>query len=146
MRRSSAAGTISIPLITSTSTYTYDTSTQGARGRVYLGNVFEDPDLADRFGIDLEPDLEGEDPEGEDPEGEDPEGEDYGAHLGYRGGRSGLNGYVNMPTAMQARPRRQSWAAAARMAGDPDVFLSSPGAGALFIDTDGLRVQHGDDS
>ena len=134
MRRSSAAGTISIPLITSTSTY--DTSTQGARGRVYLGNVFEDPDLADRFGIDLEPDLEGE----------DPEGEDYGAHLGYRGGRSGLNGYVTMPTAMQARPRRQSWAAAARMAGDPDVFLSSPGAGALFIDTDGLRVQHGDDS
>lgn len=142
MRRSSGygAGSISIPLITSTSTY--DTSTQGSRG-IYLGNVYDDPDLLERFGLAEggEDDLEDED--------EDDEEEDYSRRVGYRPGRSGLDGYVTMPSAMLSQPRRQSRAAAARMTGDPSAFLSSPGAGgvgALFIDTDGLRVQHGDDS
>lgn len=97
-----------------------------------IGNVFENPELAERFGLEApeEPEAEAE--------------PDYGARLGYRRGRSDLDGYVTMPQAMLARPRRQSRAAVRRMRGDPGVFVSSS-AGALFVDTDGRRVQHGDD-
>lgn len=128
---------ISTAISTSTSTALMDAA--DASGLQVIGNVFDDPELAEQFGIDLE------DPEGLDDE-EPPE--DYGAELGYRGR---LNGYVSMPAAMAARSaNRWSRAAAGRMRGDPGYFISSAagaddGSGALFIDTDGRRVQHGDD-
>lgn len=129
-----------------TATHAIDVSSDdggGAAAGLVIGNVFRDPELAERFGLSVDDgaeELEGELEElGADDEEEGEEG-DYGARLGYRS-RSGLNGYVTMPAAMTYRPRSQSRAAVRRMRGDPGSFVS----GALFVDTDGRRVQHGDD-
>ena len=47
----------------------------------------------------------------------------------------------------RVRSMRPSRAVARRNTGDPKWFMSSaaPPTGALFIDTDGLRIQDGDD-
>lgn len=127
-------------LITSTST-TF--GADGSDGLQVIGNVFENPDLAAELGIDPE-DLD----EFSDLDEEIDDEEELDA-LEFPTPR----GYTPLPHAMRNRPRGQSRAAAGRMRGDPAYFISSPAgggvsgvsSGALFVDTDGRRVQHGDD-
>lgn len=61
---------------------------------------------------------------------------------------SGDLGISRRVRRMFERPRmRPSVAVARRNTGDPKWFMSapSPNVGALFVDTDGLRIQDGDD-